>query len=448
MLPAKPKPREGLTVDSVQKWYAKRALKAEGTAEGYYSNLGTYWNSLKSQGFSTVDDWVAQVKAEQDSNDVSVRRKWGSELESFINAYVSPNTGRLLKSGSKNFMRYAVESFLHQCLGDRLESYEFSYGTQQEREEQRAKEDTLPVSLDEIRKVYNEGKTRDKAILSTLMCGFGISEWLQFTHEWSKYATDIREGKVPIRVVVTRQKTGITYACFLWDDAVNDLKELLDKRERELGRPLAEADPLFVNQSARPIQDQDVTKAFRRLADRSGVEERHGKGDTGKSYRFRPHEIGRDFFKTQAQLVGIREIVSEYMLGHKVDKLEYGKFHQTDEGKRQIQNEASKLRSVLNIRTAKGQSVSNAEAELEAAERTVKLLLPGVFEKYKLVARQLTTEQALEWLRNEIGQQPKTQDGPEYMRIEESEADNHLNHGYEFVQVLPSGLLLIRKKKD
>jgi hypothetical protein len=88
------------------------------------------------------------------------------------------------------------------------------------------------------------------------------------------------------------------------------------------------------------------------------------------------------------------------------------------------------------------------EAELETAERTVKLLLPGVYEKYKLVARQLTTEQALEWLRNEIGQQPKKQDGPEYMRIDESEVDNHLNHGYEFVQVLPSGLLLIKRRKD
>ncbi len=92
-------------------------------------------------------------------------------------------------------MRYAVESFLHQCLGDPLESYEFSYGTQQEHEEQRAKEETLPVSLDEIRKVYNEGKTRDKAIVSTLMCGFGISEWLQFTSELYKHGDAFATAK-------------------------------------------------------------------------------------------------------------------------------------------------------------------------------------------------------------------------------------------------------------
>lgn len=34
----------------------------------------------------------------------------------------------------------------------------------------------------------------------------------------------------------------------------------------------------------------------------------------------------------------------------------------------------------------------------------------------------------------------------EVLRIDESEAENHLNQGYELVTVLPSGELLIRKK--
>ncbi len=226
------------------------------------------------------------------------------------------------------------------------------------------------------------------------------------------------------------------------------MKELLDKRERELGRHLTAPDPLFVNQLGRPIQDQDVQKIFRCLSDRSGVEELHGNAGKGKSYRFRPHEIGRDFFKTQAQLSGIREIVSEYMLGHKVDKLEYGRFHQTDEGRQLIQREASKLRSVLNIRTGKGQSVSNAEVELEAAERTVKLILPGVYEKYKLVARQLTTEQALEWLREEIGRtsQPAKDEADCQRIVSEAEAEQLLLQGWHVHHVLPSGKLVVRNE--
>lgn len=49
------------------------------------------------------------------------------------------------------------------------------------------------------------------------------------------------------------------------------------------------------------------------------------------------------------------------------------------------------------------------------------------------MARRATTEQAKEAVKD-------------FLRIDESEAENHLNHGYELVTVLPSGKLLIRKK--
>ena len=361
-------------------------------------------------------------------------------------------------------MRHAIENYLTFCLGDRLEtSYTFDYGTKTERLlEQRAKEDTAPLSREEISKLYLQAKNeRDRAIISTLMCGFGISEWLQFTHEWSKYADDIRNGKVPIRVVVTRQKTGITYACYLWDDAVSDLKELLGKRERDLGRPLGN-DPLFVNQSQRPIQDQDVAKTIRRLADRSGVEPR----EKGKvSYRARAHEIGRDFFKTHAQLAGIREIVSEYLLGHKVDPLEYGKFHKTDEGKTMIQSEASKLRPELNIRTGKGQSQSEDDAELELLGKYAKVFLPKAYNAFRekfpniATARALNKQEAIQYLKEliqpsqPVAQLPLTKcwSNHEYdyvkAAVESDDYDQALADGYEDFQSNGSNLHVLRRKK-
>ena len=36
---------------------------------------------------------------------------------------------------------------------------------------------------------------------------------------------------------------------------------------------------------------------------------------------------------------------------------------------------------------------------------------------------------------------------PEFMRIDETQAENHLNHGDELVTVLQSGKLLARRKK-
>jgi transketolase C-terminal domain/subunit len=57
-----------------------------------------------------------------------------------------------------------------------------------------------------------------------------------------------------------------------------------------------------------------------------------------------------------------------------------------------------------------------------------------------MMARAATAEQAMEAI--------KPHEGPEYMRIDEEQVENHCNHGYEFVQVLPSGKVLIRRKKD
>ncbi len=71
-------------------------------------------------------------------------------------------------------------------------------------------------------------------------------------------------------------------------------------------------------------------------------------------------------------------------------------------------------------------------------ERQVRFLKPVVGKT--MMARAATAQQAIEAV--------KPQDGPEYMRIDEEQVENHCNHGYEFVQVLPSGRVLIRRKKD
>src|SRR5439155_10710262 len=54
------------------------------------------------------------------------------------------------------------------------------------------------------------------------------------------------------------------------------------------------------------------------------------------------------------------------------------------------------------------------------------------------MARYASTKEAIKTV-NEVQE-------PEYMTINESEATNHLNHGFELVTVLPSGKLLIRRK--
>ena len=284
------------------------------------------------------------------------------------------------------------------------------------------------------------------------MSGFGISEWNQFQREWFRYIKDIETGKVPIKATVTRVKTGISYTACLWDDAVEDLRELLLERQRELGRPLTKDDPLFTNQSGRWIEPRDVQKMIRRIAHRSGVEPL----DRSKvSYRIRAHELGRDYFKTRAQLAGVQDKISEYALGHKIDSLMYNKFHKTKEGQEAIQRELSKLRSVLNIRTGKSAPFSALEDPRVITLQTLaQALFPNNYNEIDISVKDMagrgaSAEDAVKFLTEEIAKRRKASETVEYeyARIPEDKADNHLSHGYDFVQVLPSGLLLVRKPK-
>jgi site-specific recombinase XerD len=442
--------REGFT-PSVDQWYSKRALEAEGSADVYRSNLGSYWSkSVKTQGFRTIDEWVEQVRQQQKSDDVNLRRKWAFELEAFVNAYVSPTTRRPLGVSAKNVLVSSVTSYLKHCLGDHLESYDFTLGTKAERmAELREKESVTPVTLDEIKALYKEAKNkRDRAILSTLLSGgCGVAEWIQFNEEWFRYANDIRSNKVPIKINVTRPKTQQSYTHFLWDDAVEDAKDLLEEREHKLGRQLTAKDPLFANQSGLPIKDRDVQKTIRRLAHRSGAEV---KDKSKVSYRIRPHEIGKDFFRTQLAIARVDNDVAEYLSGHVVDENAYNKFHKTTEGQALIEKQAGKLRPLLNIRTGRGRAETDKDTRLIAAEELLKSVFPDLWEKYEIKARTMTVEEALSYIRETIKERAVPTNAPyEYQRIPEDKADNHLNHGWDFVQVLPSGQLLVRRiKKD
>jgi hypothetical protein len=192
--------REGFT-QSVNQWHSKKFLEAEGTADVYRSNLNTYWQrSLKAQGLPTIDDWIATVRKEQESTDVSLRRKWGSELESLVNSYVSPTTGRLLGKSAKNVLVASVTSYLKRCLGDRLESYDFTLGTKAEQIAEISREGKRRSRLNRRNQGAVQGSQEQtrQSILSTLLSGgCGVAEWIQFANEWFRYVDDKRQAKRP-----------------------------------------------------------------------------------------------------------------------------------------------------------------------------------------------------------------------------------------------------------
>jgi integrase len=338
----------------VKEWYTELSRNRKTTADLYAQAVYSYWNSsIKTLGFATVDQWLSDIKLEQKSEDIKTKRRWATNLLHFFDTYKSARTGQPLTTATRTVWVSAIKSFLLFHLGELAEPSKWVLSSaDQQRAEQIEKEETKPLEMDEIKRLYSECRTkRDRAIFLTFMSGFGMAEWLQFSSQWFRYYPSIKTKSIPTKVTVKRQKTGVTYAVFLWDDAVNALAELVDDRERELGRALAESDALFINQFGKPVKDFVVSNMIRELADRSGVDP----SVEGKvSYRVRPHEVGRDTFKTQCALARIPDDVSEYLIGHEIDQYQYNRFHKTTDGQKIIVQEVSKLRPVLNIVTGRG----------------------------------------------------------------------------------------------
>jgi len=339
----------------VKDWHSTISRKRTSTADLYAQSLHTYWlYSVKSRGFAAISQWITEVKEQQRSDDVKVRRQWATDLLNFFDTYKSPRTKRPLITETRNVFVAAIKGFLVHHLGDIQEPSKWILSTDEQKQaEDLAKELVEPLSLDEVKRLYKECKTaRDRAIFLTLINGCGISEFLQFADKWHDYYTPIKAKSIPVKVLIQRKKTGIIHNTYLFDDCVDSLADLTAERERELGRPLTANDHLFIIKNDGPaLKDDNVFALIRSIADSSGVEP-YEKGKV--SFRVRPHEIGRDTFKTQCALARIPNDVSEYLLGHKIDKLEYNKFHKTPEGQQIILQSVEKLRPILNIVTGRG----------------------------------------------------------------------------------------------
>ncbi len=102
----------------VREWYTELARNRKTTADLYAQAVYTYWsNSIKSLGFATVDQWLADIKVEQKSEDIKTKRRWATSLLHFFDSYKSARTGEPLTTGTRTVWVSAIKSFLLFHLG-------------------------------------------------------------------------------------------------------------------------------------------------------------------------------------------------------------------------------------------------------------------------------------------------------------------------------------------
>jgi site-specific recombinase XerD len=336
------------------------AKRAKATGKNYSRLLYLYWTrNPRFRGFKSTAQWLDEVREQQDSPDIIVRRAWGKELEAFNLSYKG-KAGNFA-SKSQNNLRATVLSYFKFHIGE-PEDYSFTLGTEDQlKEEARQREAETPPTREELKALYNQCRTnRDRALLLSLIHGFGLSEWLDFANSWYQYRGDIEAGTVPLKVTMpfrskTLRKSKVDSYTYLWDDSVEALKELLHERKRELGRDLTKSDNLFQTDQRQPLNDNRIEILFRHLAERSGLFTQ-----IGRLHRLRPHKIGRTFFTTEAVNAGVDPAIREFVLMHKTDQFggAYNKFHQTVKGQELIRRELLKLRPVLNLKSDKGTEIS------------------------------------------------------------------------------------------
>ncbi len=363
----------------IAEWYRATAKKAKGTAQNYSRLLSLYWQgNARFRAFKNTGQWLAEVNEQQNSPEISVRRTWGKELQEFFWTYKTKE-GDLLASKSQNNLRAAVLHFFRFHIGE-PESFEFTLGTQDQlKKEATQREDETPPSPEDLRAIYNQCRTnRDRALVLSIVNGFGLSEWIDFAKSWHRYKVGIEAGTVPLRIEIpfrskTLRKTKVDSYTLLWDDCVQSLKELLEERKRELGHDLTAEDILFASEIGNQLGVNTIELLFRNLATRAGLHKK-----LGRIQRLRPHKIGRTFFATEAVNAGVDPAVREFVLMHTTDKFggAYVAFHKTTKGQEIIQRELAKLRPVLNIVSGRGNEVvSEEDVRTKAAKETYKTLL-------------------------------------------------------------------------
>src|SRR5436309_15248476 len=299
----------------VKEWI--ETLTSESAKELYSQFLYTYFNhSVKVRGF-TIKAWVEEVGNQRTSMNAKDRRAWATELSSFLNTYISPVTSKPYAGKTRKTINTAIKSFLVFHAGD-LEGKVGKQPADQSYADAKRKEELTPISIDEFKKlVFQATNTRDRAMLLSLAVGLGTGEWVEFADESWKYTEAIRAKTVPLRVNIVRpKKPEEAYFVLMWDDAIDSLNLLLEKRERDLGHPLKKGDYLFVNKAGGRVIEHRVQRTVRELAEASGVEAR----ELGRIiYRIRPAEIGRDFFRTLCEHAEVPTTIAEFSLGHKIE---------------------------------------------------------------------------------------------------------------------------------
>ena len=328
--------------------------------------------------------------------------------------------------------------------------------------------DRILLPQEVAKMIDHASTTRNKAIISFLHQSAqraGILTALRYGDIRDQVEKGINPVVIDVKGVllnakgVNVNKKRVRYKFAIGKETTDYIRLMVEQR-REAGEQVNDDSWLFTTGKGEPIYLEVVMNAVKHAAKRAGIQATRTVGKTRDGRAKRKHEIHSHVFrrswKNSMRTAGVTDAdLLNFMLGH---ELPYGSAYDKFSADF-VRKEYSKAEPQLTVMVSPEIGMRQERDSLEAEyvsntgrrpekdfpdypswtlERQVRFLKPVVGKT--MMARAATAQQAIEAV--------KPQDGPEYMRIDEEQVENHCNHGYEFVQVLPSGRVLIRRKKD
>jgi len=206
------------------------------------------------------------------------------------------------------------------------------------------------LKIDEIQKIILSSNVMYKAIFVSAFQGAldirGIEDWSNTGLE--KLKSDLEKKPGLIRIDLPgRKKNEDPYYTLVGKDVILALRDWMVQRA-EIVKQREDPGTIFINQQGEPIKRSAISTYWLKHSRKIGLVGKGEAGDTGFRTGKNIHEL-RDSFRTIWAKTDAAAQVSEFLMGHQIDKLGYNKFYRDQD---YVETEYQKAASRLNILSA------------------------------------------------------------------------------------------------
>jgi len=292
-------------------------------------------------------------------------------------------------------------------------------------------ESMLP-SKEEIKKMLNACDLRTRTIMLILLSsGLRIGELSKL----KVGDVDFSSNPVKIKVRGSEAKERKSRITFISEEAKESLEAYLNKR-KEMGHKINPESPLIATDTGKETGVANIEFMLRNVFKNFSRKDK-------KYYTLHPHVL-RKWFKTQVISSGVPGPIADRLCGHSRYMAEEYELY-TEEQLKSWYIKAMPSLTILSKIT--DEEKMRKEIALEAIRRFAEAFgidpMKIKIEKERKIGRKISEEEEIQLLQNEIR---KIREGDEQRIVKEDELEGYLKEGWQFVSVLPSNRILIKKE--